>query len=183
MLCIKNYDCKIPQLMRSPTIMFTTYLKIKWRWIKVNRKEDFPFHWCYDICFAELKVISMILAIHLDKTSPYNLCDFYLFLSLSCKQESHSVGREKGRILNYVSEWALVWYQALVVRGISSYSFFCVGLGLTLGRCALRSATSCLSDDGSSCCLPRKIHRAETKDADAWSIKSESWGRTRASVL
>lgn len=33
MLCIKNYDYKVPKLMRSPTIVFTKCLKIK---LKVN---------------------------------------------------------------------------------------------------------------------------------------------------
>lgn len=40
MLCIKNYDYKIPKLMRSPTIVFTKYLKIK---LKVNMKSQKSF--------------------------------------------------------------------------------------------------------------------------------------------
>lgn len=105
MLCIKNYDCKIPQLMRSATIMFTTYLKIKWRWIKVNRKEDFSPSWMLLYLLFRVKIIRITLAIYLDKRSPYNLCDFLPFLfSLSHKQGSRRPGRGKSRALE-LHQW------------------------------------------------------------------------------
>lgn len=40
MLCIKNYDYKIPKLMRSPTTVFTKCLKIK---LKVNVESQKSF--------------------------------------------------------------------------------------------------------------------------------------------
>lgn len=134
MLCIKNYDCEMPQLMRSPAIMFTTYLKIKWRWIKVKRKEDFPLHGCYYICFSKLHVIRILFAIYLDRRSPYTWCDFYLCCPLWVIHGAATPrGEAKSEPWEDSREWAQVSSQALVVRETPSYAFFSGGLGPTLG--------------------------------------------------
>lgn len=58
MLCIKNYDCKIPKLMRSPTTVFTKCLKIK---LEVNMESQRTF---LAVVWAEWELWRLVVLLH-----------------------------------------------------------------------------------------------------------------------
>lgn len=62
MLCIKNYDCKIPKLMRSPTTVFTKCLKIK---LKVNMESQKTF---LAVVWAEWELWRLMMLLHTEES-------------------------------------------------------------------------------------------------------------------